>query len=160
MLWKLIQQRKNGIFKMIWNYQLIYLFIDWYEVPFRHKVAKADMCYFCFDVLYCHLYGLQPPQVTTPQPNLETPGSPNSVSYWKSWIVIFPKPYWISIYIWINFSPQSFTACWTNFRRFKLIQKVILSNLYLYIAGTNIFQQRWIPSLCHLENWERPKTPR
>jgi len=28
-----------------------------------HKIARHEMCYFCFDVLYCHLYNLQPPQV-------------------------------------------------------------------------------------------------
>merc|ERR1712025_1475000 len=28
-----------------------------------HKIIKPEMCYFCFDVLYCHLYNLQPPQV-------------------------------------------------------------------------------------------------
>merc|ERR1712127_474625 len=43
------------------------------EMVFRHKVAKADMCYFCFDVLYCHLYGLQPPQVPTSFSNDEYP---------------------------------------------------------------------------------------
>jgi len=27
------------------------------------RIIKPEMCYFCFDVLYCHLYNLQPPQV-------------------------------------------------------------------------------------------------
>lgn len=27
------------------------------------SIAKPDMCYFCFDVLYCHLYHLDPPRV-------------------------------------------------------------------------------------------------
>jgi hypothetical protein len=27
------------------------------------KIAKPEMCYFCFDVLYCHLYHLDPPRV-------------------------------------------------------------------------------------------------
>merc|ERR1712018_408354 len=30
-----------------------------------HKIARHEMCYFCFDVLYCHLYNLQPPQQPT-----------------------------------------------------------------------------------------------
>ncbi|KYO38283.1 AMME syndrome candidate 1 protein isoform B [Alligator mississippiensis] len=25
-------------------------------------VVSAEMCCFCFDVLYCHLYGYQPPR--------------------------------------------------------------------------------------------------
>merc|ERR1712088_926484 len=24
-----------------------------------HKIARHEMCYFCFDVLYCHLYKIQ-----------------------------------------------------------------------------------------------------
>jgi len=27
------------------------------------SIAKPEMCYFCFDVLYCHLYHLDPPRV-------------------------------------------------------------------------------------------------
>ena len=27
------------------------------------SIAKPDMCYFCFDVLYCHLFHLDPPRV-------------------------------------------------------------------------------------------------
>ena len=27
------------------------------------SIAKAEMCYFCFDVLYCHLFHLDPPRV-------------------------------------------------------------------------------------------------
>lgn len=29
----------------------------------EHKIIKPEMCYFCFDVLYCHLHDLSPPQV-------------------------------------------------------------------------------------------------
>ena len=25
-------------------------------------VIRPDMCYFCFDVLYCHLYSCEPPK--------------------------------------------------------------------------------------------------
>ena len=25
-------------------------------------VVRPDMCYFCFDVLYCHLYSCEPPK--------------------------------------------------------------------------------------------------
>lgn len=28
-----------------------------------YSIASTEMCYFCFDVLYCHLYNLQAPQV-------------------------------------------------------------------------------------------------
>ncbi|XP_045896642.1 AMME syndrome candidate gene 1 protein-like isoform X2 [Micropterus dolomieu] len=28
----------------------------------RKMVVSAEMCCFCFDVLYCHLYGYQPPR--------------------------------------------------------------------------------------------------
>lgn len=31
--------------------------------PKPNAIAKAEMCYFCFDVLYCHLYHLEPPRV-------------------------------------------------------------------------------------------------
>ena len=27
------------------------------------SIAKPEMCYFCFDVLYCHLFHLDPPRV-------------------------------------------------------------------------------------------------
>ena len=27
------------------------------------SIAKPEMCYFCFDVLYCHLFRLDPPRV-------------------------------------------------------------------------------------------------
>jgi hypothetical protein len=29
----------------------------------RNMIAKPEMCYFCFDVLYSHLYHLDPPRV-------------------------------------------------------------------------------------------------
>jgi len=38
-----------------------------------HKIARHEMCYFCFDVLYCHLYNLQPPQQPTTFSNAEFP---------------------------------------------------------------------------------------
>jgi len=28
-----------------------------------YRIIKPEMCFYCFDVLYCHLYNLQPPQV-------------------------------------------------------------------------------------------------
>jgi len=28
-----------------------------------YRIIKPEMCYYCFDVLYCHLYNLQQPQV-------------------------------------------------------------------------------------------------
>ena len=31
--------------------------------PKAPSIVKPDMCYFCFDVLYCHLYNLDPPRV-------------------------------------------------------------------------------------------------
>merc|ERR1711994_1162852 len=37
-----------------------------------HKIARHEMCYFCFDVLYCHLYNLQPPQQPTTFSNKKT----------------------------------------------------------------------------------------
>ena len=27
----------------------------------HYSICKPEMCYFCFDVLYCQLYGLAPP---------------------------------------------------------------------------------------------------
>merc|ERR1712223_1368080 len=38
-----------------------------------HKIARHEMCYFCFDVLYCDLYNLQPPQQPTTFSNAEFP---------------------------------------------------------------------------------------
>jgi len=38
-----------------------------------HQIARQEMCYFCFDVLYCHLYNLQPPQEPTSFSNAECP---------------------------------------------------------------------------------------
>ena len=31
--------------------------------PRRNTIAKPEMCYFCFDVLYSHLYHLEQPRV-------------------------------------------------------------------------------------------------
>jgi len=31
--------------------------------PKAPSIVKPEMCYFCFDVLYCHLYNLDPPRV-------------------------------------------------------------------------------------------------
>ena len=42
------------------------------------RICKPEMCYYCFDVLYCHLYNLQPPQ----PPNLTQDRYPLFVT-WK-----------------------------------------------------------------------------
>jgi len=44
----------------------------------QYRICKPDMCYFCFDVLYCHLYNLQPP----PAPNVSQERYPLFVT-WK-----------------------------------------------------------------------------
>jgi len=44
----------------------------------QYRICRPDMCYFCFDVLYCHLYNLQPP----PSPNLTPERYPLFVT-WK-----------------------------------------------------------------------------
>jgi len=33
------------------------------QAPSKHRIIKPEMCYYCFDVLYCHLNNLNPPQV-------------------------------------------------------------------------------------------------
>ena len=44
----------------------------------QYRICKPEMCYFCFDVLYCHLYNLQQP----PAPNLSRDRYPLFVT-WK-----------------------------------------------------------------------------
>jgi hypothetical protein len=29
----------------------------------HHSIVRSDMCFYCFDVLYCHLYQMEPPRV-------------------------------------------------------------------------------------------------
>jgi len=33
------------------------------RVPNAYSIVRPEMCYYCFDVLYCHLYQLDPPRV-------------------------------------------------------------------------------------------------
>ena len=33
------------------------------KVPVGYSIVKPEMCYYCFDVLYSHLYQLEPPRV-------------------------------------------------------------------------------------------------
>ena len=50
----------------------------WRERESQYRICKPEMCYFCFDVLYCHLYNLQSP----PSPNLTEDRYPLFVT-WK-----------------------------------------------------------------------------
>ena len=44
----------------------------------HYKICKPEMCYFCFDVLYCQLYNLAPP----PAPGMSQERFPLFVT-WK-----------------------------------------------------------------------------